>query len=464
MIKSQKYKEWQTNREIFRWITTAAIFLYGLESQGFLVTVLFYLMERYDLSKDDVSFYLSLTQFLSCSVEMVSGLGLGRYADQTRNLRKVVLLNLAATFVLNLIYTLPVPLWVIIIARTLTGVSESLQTAVVGEFRRIYIDDKSKLVSVLSWYEIALQTGRNFGAILLLILSSVSFKVGNWKIDKLNILNFLLSISGLLLLIISLFKIKDVSKDFDRLKLTNDDVNHTVVSGEQTQGKSDLNEINKTSTPAVNDDQPSLMKWHEVFTFDIITIILSISLIRYENVVFISNTVILTATKYGWKSNYLFALFFVCNSFVIIITSALTKTGFFKGRFRPFFMQTIAITTAVLILISINLTKVDILRTFGQQVVFFSILKLTKAFTLFVGNTCGLLLLFRLVKPQDSSFVAGYKSFIMVMFKAYGFLTAYKAAFYPEYFQTPFVVVMLVLVHIMLRRREIHLYRTKTTN
>ena len=106
MKNSQRYKKWQRDREFFRWIATSAIFLYGLESQGFVVTVLYYLMEKYDLPKDEVSFYFSLAQLLSCCVEMIGGLGLGRYADRTRNLRKVILLNLTATFVLNLAYTI----------------------------------------------------------------------------------------------------------------------------------------------------------------------------------------------------------------------------------------------------------------------------------------------------------------------------------------------------------------------
>ena len=133
MMDSQKYEKWEKDREIFRWIVTAAILLYGLEDQVVVVSLLYYLMDKYNLPRHNVSFYFSMTQLFFSCVQMIAGVGLGRYADRTRNLRKVVLLNLTLTTVLNLTYTLPFPLWVIIIARSLMGVTESLQTAVLGE-------------------------------------------------------------------------------------------------------------------------------------------------------------------------------------------------------------------------------------------------------------------------------------------------------------------------------------------
>ena len=215
-----------------------------------------------------------------------------------------------------------------------------------------------------------------------------------------------------------------------------------------------------TNDPSIN-NPPSLMKWHEIFTFDIITAILSFSLIRYMSVAFVSSTVILTTTKYQWRSDYLFALFCICNTLIVLVTTTLTKIGFFKGRSRPFFMYTMALITAALILTSLMLTKIDILQTFEQQVTFFALMKLAKAVSLFLGNTFGMLLLFHLVKPDDSSFVAGNKSLIMVIFKAVGFFTAYKASYFPEYFQPPVVLGMLILVQILLYRRRI--YMTSTT-
>ena len=63
-----------------------------------------------------------------------SGILLGRYVDRTRNMRFVILLNLAVLAFGNLMYSIPYRIWWVIVGRFLCGVNESLQTTVCGKF------------------------------------------------------------------------------------------------------------------------------------------------------------------------------------------------------------------------------------------------------------------------------------------------------------------------------------------
>ena len=89
--------------------------------------------------------------------------------------------------------------------------------------------------------------------------------------------------------------------------------------------------------------------------------------------------------------------------------------------------------------------------------VFFVVLNLIKSYCYFEANTSGNFLLFSLVEPQNSSFIGGLKSFVSVFLKAVAFFTAYKAAYYPEYFSPPVVVLMLILAQILIYRKHIYL-------
>ena len=97
------------------------------------MSVSFLLMERYEISKKDVGFYYSIAQTVFALVQMFGGLLLGRYTDRTRNIKKVIMLALGMSSICNLAYTLPLPMWIVICARALMGITECLQTAVVGK-------------------------------------------------------------------------------------------------------------------------------------------------------------------------------------------------------------------------------------------------------------------------------------------------------------------------------------------
>ena len=133
MENSKEYKIWKQKRSTYRWISSVTIVLYGAEDIT-TITMIFLLMDRYKLSRQDSAFYYSVTEMVFCMVQAFGSLLLGRYADKTQNIRLVLMLNLFMCCLCNLTYTLPLPLWIVLSARGLMGITESLNSAVLGKF------------------------------------------------------------------------------------------------------------------------------------------------------------------------------------------------------------------------------------------------------------------------------------------------------------------------------------------
>ncbi|XP_066922885.1 uncharacterized protein [Clytia hemisphaerica] len=432
MEKNEEYQAWKKERKIFRWVATIAILFYGLESQLTTLSIVYYMMDRYHITKDQVSVYYSIAQSLFAGVQMFSSLVLGRYVDHTRNIRKILIIVMAISSLCNLVYTLPLPIWIVVGTRSLMGVTECLQSAVLGELRRVYNEDKEELISVLNWYEISCQIGRNFGGILLLCASLVSFYIGQWKLDRLNFNNLLLSMACFTLFLFSIFKVKNASRRLDEIRSK-----YRVVGKKR----------------ASSTEQKPLMEWYDFVQFDIVLMLVATSILRYVTMATIAYTTLLTTTVYAWKANNLFAMFFVTNIIAMVSLTLLAKWYVVKGAKRAFYLFILALVAGAVLLISFMLTKAGLLDTFTKQLIFFGMMKIGKSICLYFTNTSGSFLLFSLVSPENSSSIAGFKSFFNVSMKCLSYLTAFKAAYLPEYASPPVAIFIFICAYMLLYRR-----------
>ena len=133
MENDEEFLKWKKERRSFLLIAITAMILYGLELITTSLSIVFYLKDRYHFNNKEVALYYSFAQAGVAAVQMFSGLILGRYADRTRNAKGCLLLVLTTCSMSNLIYTLPLPIWIILVARCLLGIQESLQSAVLGK-------------------------------------------------------------------------------------------------------------------------------------------------------------------------------------------------------------------------------------------------------------------------------------------------------------------------------------------
>ena len=130
-----EYQRWKKERLTFRYVSNIYVMIYNIECLVTNISMVYYLQERYQPSGTEIALYYSVVQTYYAMVQMVGGLILGRYADRSQNIRLILLANLAVSTLCNFTYTLPVPLWIVLMARAFMGVPESIKSAVLGKRR-----------------------------------------------------------------------------------------------------------------------------------------------------------------------------------------------------------------------------------------------------------------------------------------------------------------------------------------
>ena len=138
-ISRQQYQEWKKERSTFRYVSNFYVMLYNIECLVTNISMVYYIQERYPQPGAEIAFDYSVVQTFYAVVQMVGGLLLGRYADESRNIRSILLANLAISALCNFIYTLPAPLWIVLMARAFMGVPESIKSAVLGKKKNFII-------------------------------------------------------------------------------------------------------------------------------------------------------------------------------------------------------------------------------------------------------------------------------------------------------------------------------------
>lgn len=128
------YHAWLIRRRNTTWISYFLIFLYGIEAQSVMVTMIYYISDNFKMTTIESSFYFGIIEAIMSIGQVLGGLIIGRYTDRTRNLRLVILVNIILIMSGNLMYSLPFHLALLAAGRLLCGVNESLQTAFSGKY------------------------------------------------------------------------------------------------------------------------------------------------------------------------------------------------------------------------------------------------------------------------------------------------------------------------------------------
>lgn len=293
------------------------------------------------------------------------------------------------------------------------------------------MESNSVLLSIIWFYETLRQSGTVIGPLIPLITHSLDIQIFNsgWKIDKLNITNVVLAFVYFCVLCVCHTKVYDVSKIYDQMfgRKYYDNIK-----------KQDPNQNEKTPTTKVRE----VMKWKNLFQIDILSIVLSVSLSRYAST--ICNLVVI-ATKFSWSSDKVYPLTMASSIVFIALLSVMNGLRLFSGKPRNvFFIFVLCLLLMASNLTSLLLTATNLLDTLDRQYIYLAILRLTQSFAWFQTNTLGNFLLFRLVDPKDSSFVAGFRGLLSSMIKSVAQGLVFTTVYSPG-FSVPWIVVGLVV-------------------
>ena len=133
-VVDKQYQSWLNRRKWLFRISMALMLLFGLDTNISHLTFIFFVKDRSNLSSEqEVGFYFSVAFSCNSIVKMMSALILGRYVDMTGNIKRVMIFIASLSFACQLLYASYLNVWIVVLAKSLLGISEALQSSVLGD-------------------------------------------------------------------------------------------------------------------------------------------------------------------------------------------------------------------------------------------------------------------------------------------------------------------------------------------
>ena len=210
-------------------------FAYGLE-QIITISTLWAYLQTLVHPKHARTWYGAIT----CSyyiMEILTGLFLSGYVDETKNIRKVILCCLPFYIVGNIIYMVPFSAACLLIGRIISGIGSGWTPCVIGETNRIYPkNERSTKISTLAtcWH-----ISRVIGPGINIFFTSVDLKISSFELTYANIPGMYMAVLFIIVEMMSFFMITNLPPLEETGSECNVDVNHKA-SAPKTQSSNDF--------------------------------------------------------------------------------------------------------------------------------------------------------------------------------------------------------------------------------
>ena len=205
------HAEWMKKRKLTTIAFAIQCLLLECEYGFFIVNLWLYIIEVVKPDNPKVYYILISVSYL-LSIAAFSIL-VSKFADQNRNIRKIIFLTNTAMIVGNIIYMIPFSPWILVIGRIVGGAGQSQRSVMSGELARSYTHDE--LSSIFSI--VAAASGFGFMAApgINIAFSSVDIWLGNWHITYANFSGLYMVTLFVISQIMTIFFVYDLSKEYD---------------------------------------------------------------------------------------------------------------------------------------------------------------------------------------------------------------------------------------------------------
>ena len=208
--KNINMEEWQRKRKwIFINLCIGAL-AYGLSLNIYFPTEYYYLKNTVKVENPDLYFGLAQASlFLSGVICSIVG---SYYADCTKNVREICLIEDVLNIIGNIMYTLYYSPYLILLGQLLIGTTSARMTSTVGEISRVYGSDKiTQKIGILGLMAVL---GTLLGPCTTFIFQYVDICIGNWKWNIGNMVGISMTAFYLFQLTSNYFTLQNVSKEY----------------------------------------------------------------------------------------------------------------------------------------------------------------------------------------------------------------------------------------------------------
>ena len=212
--KSLDFFEWREKRQrlFIYWCFTH--FIHGMIHSIRYSSQYLYFKDEMQVQNPDFLYGLSVSFMGTTGV--IFPLFISPYIDNSRNIKKAILIINVLGLVGNLLYSLPFSPVIPLIGQLLAGTTPAFGVIAMGEISRCYSPEKlTKRVSALSLiYSVG--TFTSIGLVFCFLY--IDFYIGKWHINYASMPGLFLTLAFTVSTVLSLILVSDVSKEFD-LKL-----------------------------------------------------------------------------------------------------------------------------------------------------------------------------------------------------------------------------------------------------
>lgn len=161
-------------------------------------------------------YYLGLAIAADSLVGVIFAPIVGKIADATRNIRAIGAFACLLDFSGNIVYAIPLHVYMPVIGRCISGIGAGYVSALYGEVSRVTMpSERTRIVTIMEGVRLL---GITIGPSFNFFLQTFDFKIGPWKIDKKNAPGFFMAILWLIVFVIHLFMVNNITKEFRHLE------------------------------------------------------------------------------------------------------------------------------------------------------------------------------------------------------------------------------------------------------
>uniref|UniRef100_A0A7M5UCY7 Major facilitator superfamily (MFS) profile domain-containing protein n=2 Tax=Clytia hemisphaerica TaxID=252671 RepID=A0A7M5UCY7_9CNID len=417
--------DWLKKRCSTAWICIVYALIIGMEYSCISTSLLYYLQD--DLKLQNPKLYYSLIMCLSALSASVSALISGKLFDKTRRLKLFMLVFTLLTLVGNLLYTMHVSVWFLVVGRFLCGLCDAAQPIISGEFSRLY--EGPELTKKLSQYQALYAIGFLSGPAAPVMFGKIDIKICSWwTLNQNNFVGIFMALLTLVILLAILLGVHDLS------------IQDVAAN---TQSEMPINTSQPPSNSSFN--LKSILK-----NLDLMLLILSSS---FTNALAGMLELMINLTASDWFKWSLTRLGIVtCICVVIYTVLMLTVAHKVIQRYLKFlFLLCFPIhALCVIILMLPKITNIDHLYS---QEAHLALCILTNTFTGLTISVLSRNLLFQMVPAGSASFSDGFRSTTQ---RIMGIVTFFLAAwaYDTSVVTSPILSLVLLMIAIILATRR----------
>lgn len=214
VINKNSYDAWLKKRKLTTIAFAIHAFFINCEYGIFVVNVWLYISKLVKPSHPTFFYSLiSVSYLLSASISSVF---ICQYADNTRNVRRILFVLNTLMILGNLIYAIPFSPWILLFGRLLAGMAQPERSIIAGELSRCYPADE--LSTVFAMIGAAGSFGFMAAPGINIMFTSFHVWIGGWHINYTNVSGFYISFMFAIAQFMCFFMISDLSKEYDLKK------------------------------------------------------------------------------------------------------------------------------------------------------------------------------------------------------------------------------------------------------